>query len=258
MLEKIFEETGLRVERDKKKYPFERIASERLFAPPDQFENVFPAGEINIISEIKYGSPSQGRIFDPDIISPVEVANQYVQNGAKALSILTEPKYFHGSYQYLMDARRANPRVPILMKDFYFDPYQFYLARYIGANVVLLLVRYLDKVQLKEFYDLASELGLSALVEVHDADELETAINIGARVIGVNNRNLDTLKVDLKTAEELYTMIPEDVIKICESGIYDRTEIDAFRDIGYDGFLVGTSLMKDGQPGTALRKLING
>ena len=132
------------------------------------------------------------------------------------------------------------------------------LARYIGANVVLLLVRYLDKVQLKEFYDLASELGLSALVEVHDADELETAINIGAKVIGVNNRNLDTLKVDLKTAEELYTMIPQDVIKICESGIYDRTEIDAFRDIGYDGFLVGTSLMKDGQPGTALRKLING
>lgn len=258
MLEKIFEETATRVEQDKKTYPLDKITSERLFAPQDHFESVFPSGEINIISEIKYGSPSKGRIFDPDLISPVEVANQYVQNGAKALSILTEPKYFKGSYDYLMDARRANPRVPILMKDFYFDPFQFYLARYIGANVVLLLVRYLDAVQLKDFYDLATELGLSALVEVHDADELGAAIDIGAKVIGVNNRNLDTLKVDLKTAEELCSMIPEGVIKICESGIYERAEIDAFRAIGYDGFLVGTSLMKDGKPGEALSKLING
>lgn len=258
MLEKIFEETEGRVERDKKEYPLELIRDQRLFGEPDNFEQAFVPGEINIISEIKYGSPSKGRIFDPDIIAPKEVANQYVANGAKALSILTEPKYFLGSYEFLKDARRANPRVPILMKDFYFDPYQFYLARHIGANVVLLVVRYLDEAKLKDFYDLATELGLSALVEVHDASELETALKIGCRVIGVNNRNLDTLQVDLKTAEELYAMIPEDVIKICESGIYERSEIDAFRQIGYDGFLIGTSLMKDGRPGEALSKLIDG
>ncbi len=258
MLEKIFEETAIRVAQDKKNYPLQKIQNERLFADPDKLEDSFCAGEINIISEIKYGSPSKGRIFDPELITPVEVANQYVANGAKALSILTEPQYFKGSYDYLKDARRANPRIPILMKDFYFDPYQIYFARYIGANIALLLVRYLDEVQLKDFHDLAAELGMSALVEVHDAQELDLAIKIGAKVIGVNNRNLDTLKVDLETARELYDQIPPDVIKICESGIYERTEIDAFRRIGYDGFLVGTSLMKDGQPGQALKKLISG
>lgn len=258
MLEKIFEETAERVAQDKKNYPLAKIQNERLFAEPDRLEESFQPGEINIISEIKYGSPSKGRIFDPELIAPVEVANQYVANGAKALSILTEPKYFLGSYEYLMVARRANPRIPILMKDFYFDPYQIYFARYIGANIALLLVRYLDDAQLKDFHDLTTELGMSALVEVHDAQELESAIKIGAKVIGVNNRNLDTLRVDLETARELYAQIPEGVIKICESGIYERAEIDAFRQVGYDGFLIGTSLMKDGRPGVALDQLING
>mgnify|MGYP002713161738 CR=1 FL=1 len=258
MLEKIFEETAVRVAQDKQQYPLAKIENERLFAEPERLEESFRPGEINIISEIKYGSPSKGRIFDPQVIAPVEVANQYVANGAKALSILTEPKYFLGSYEYLMDARRANPRIPILMKDFYFDPYQIYFARYIGANIALLLVRYLDEVQLRDFHDLATELGMSALVEVHDERELETAIKIGAKVIGVNNRNLDTLKVDLETARSLYRQIPDGVIKICESGIYQRAEIDAFRDIGYDGFLIGTSLMQDGHPGQALKALIKG
>lgn len=257
MLDKIFEETALRVAKDKQKYPLELIRNERLFEEPDRLEDSFRPDQINIISEIKYGSPSQGRIFDPGVISPVEVANQYVANGARALSILTEPKYFLGSYDYLKDARKANPKIPILMKDFYFDPYQIYFARHIGANIALLLVRYLDLAQLKDFHDLAAELGMSALVEVHDADELDLAVSIGAKVIGVNNRNLDTLRVDLKTAQDLYTQIPEGVIKICESGIYERKEIDAFRRIGYDGFLIGTSLMKEGKPGQALHKLIS-
>lgn len=258
MLEKIFDETALRVAEDKKRYPLELVRNERLFSQANRLEDTFSEGEINIIAEIKYGSPSKGRIFDPELISPVEVANQYVSNGAKALSILTEPRYFKGSYEYLMAARRANPEIPILMKDFYFDPYQIYFARYIGATMALLLVRYLDEIQLKDFHDLVTELGMNALVEVHDARELELAVKIGASVIGVNNRNLDTLKVDLATARSLYAQIPESTIKICESGIYERAEIDAFREIGYDGFLIGTSLMKDGEPGQALHTLISG
>ena len=176
--------------------------------------------------------------------------------GARALSILTEPRYFMGAYENLMGARQAIPHIPILMKDFFFEPYQIHFARHIGATAVLLVVRYLDEVQLKDLFDLATELELGVLVEIHDAHELESALKIDCRVMGVNNRNLDTLKVDLKTARELSEAIPEGVIKICESGISQRSEIDTFMGLGYDGFLVGTSLMKDGQPGHAIRRLL--
>jgi len=258
MLEQIFEEMAARVARDKQQYPLAKIQSEGRGAAAERLEDVLPPGKLNIIAEIKYGSPSKGSIFDPGRLAPVEVANQYVAGGVKALSILTEPKYFLGSYDYLIAVRRAHPFIPILMKDFYLDPYQIYFARYIGANVVLLLVRYLDDTQLRDFYDLASELKMSVLVEVHDERELESALKIGAKVIGVNNRNLDTLTVDLETARSLCQRIPQGVLKICESGIYQRAEIDAFRAIGYDGFLIGTSLMRDGQPGAALRQLMIG
>ena len=227
-----------------------------MHPPADNFEAAFPRHEINVIAEIKYASPSRGKILDPALISPVDVAGEYVAGGAKALSILTEPKYFMGAYENVMAARGANPGIPILMKDFFFKPYQVHFARHIGASVVLLVVRYLDQARLKDLHDLAKELGLGVLVEIHNADELESALKLNCRVIGVNNRNLDTLKVDLKTARELCEAIPEGVIKICESGISERSEIDAFRALGYEGFLVGTSLMKNGQPGAAIRQLL--
>ena len=182
----------------------------------DNFEAAFNPGDVNIITEIKYGSPSRGKIFDPAIVPPTDVARAYIDNGAIALSILTEPNYFHGSYDYITEVRRAYPNVPIIMKDFYLDPYQFYLARYLGASVALLVVRYLDEVQLKDFYDLTVELGLGALVEVHDVAELEIAGKIGCKVMGVNNRNLLTLGIDLAISRDLAPHFPADVIKICE------------------------------------------
>jgi indole-3-glycerol phosphate synthase len=192
------------------------------------------------------------------VISPADVAKAYADNGSKALSLLTEPTYFHGSYEYLKSARAGNRQIPIIMKDFVLDPYQIYFARYIGASVVLLVVRYLDEVQLKDFQNLATELGLNTLVEVHDEAELEIASKIGCKVMGVNNRNLHTLAIDLDVGKNLAPHFPDDVIKICESGIFNRSEIDEFMELGYNGFLIGTSLMQDGRPGQALSELIKG
>ncbi|MFQ5660306.1 MAG: indole-3-glycerol phosphate synthase TrpC [Gammaproteobacteria bacterium] len=252
-------ETLQRVAMDKQTYPLELVQNETLFDnQADNFEAAFKPGDINIITEIKYGSPSRGKIFDPAIVPPTEVARAYIDNGTKALSILTEPKYFNGSYDYLTAVRRENPHIPIIMKDFYLDSYQIYLARYLGASVALLVVRYLDEVQLKDYYDLTVELGLSALVEVHDVTELEIAGKIGCKVMGVNNRNLKTLAIDLTVARDMAQYFPDDVIKICESGVFTRAEIDTFSELGYDGFLIGTSLMLDGRPGEALNELING
>ena len=200
----IIAETHQRVAKDKQNFPLELIQNELLVEnQADNFEAAFNPGDVNIITEIKYGSPSRGKIFDPAIVPPTDVARAYIDNGAIALSILTEPNYFHGSYDYITEVRRAYPNVPIIMKDFYLDPYQFYLARYLGASVALLVVRYLDEVQLKDFYDLTVELGLGALVEVHDVAELEIAGKIGCKVMGVNNRNLLTLGIDLAISRDL-------------------------------------------------------
>ena len=254
----IIAETHQRVAKDKQKFPLELIQNEFLVEnQADNFEAAFNPGDVNIITEIKYGSPSRGKIFDPAIVPPTDVARAYIDNGAIALSILTEPNYFHGSYDYITEVRRAYPNIPIIMKDFYLDTYQFYLARYLGASVALLVVRYLDEVQLKDFYDITVELGLGALVEVHDVAELEIASKIDCKVMGVNNRNLKTLGIDLAIGKDLAPHFPVDVIKICESGIFKRTEINEFSNLGYDGFLIGTSLMQDGRPGEALNELIN-
>lgn len=253
----IIAETHERITIDKKKWPAAMIENESLFENhADNFEAAFKIGEVNIITEIKYGSPSRGKIFDPEKVSPTEVASAYISNGAKALSILTEPKYFHGSYDYLTAVRAEHAQIPIIMKDFILDPYQIYLTRYLGGSVALLVVRYLDEAQLKDFYELTVELGLGALVEVHDVAELEIASKIGCKVMGVNNRNLKTMAIDLDVGKTLAPHFPGDVIKICESGIFNRAEIDEFSELGYNGFLIGTSLMMDGRPGEALSELI--
>ena len=255
----IIEETRSRVERDKNEFPLQQVIDEPRFESTAlNFDKVFTPGEVNIITEIKYGSPSRGKIFDAEVINPVEVARAYVENGSRALSILTEPSYFHGSYDYLSAAREAFPEIPIIMKDFVVDPYQVHFARYIGASVVLLCVRYLDEAEINDLQQLATGIGLNTLVEVHDEAELEVACRIGCRVMGVNNRDLKTLDIDLGVGKNLAPHFPDDVVKICESGIFNRKQIDEFRELGFDGFLVGTSLMMDGRPGEALSELIQG
>ncbi len=255
----IIEETRARVKKDQASFPLQQVMDEPEFEQTAaSFDDAFPAGEVNLITEIKYGSPSRGKIFDAEVISPVDVARAYVENGSRAISILTEPTYFHGSYDYLRAVRSAYPEIPIIMKDFVVDPYQVHFARFIGASVVLLCVRYLDETEIKDLQQLAVSIGLNTLVEVHDEAELEVASRIGCKVMGVNNRNLKTLDIDLDVGRNLAPHFPDDVVKICESGIFERSQIDDFRELGFDGFLVGTSLMMDGRPGEALQELIRG
>ncbi len=208
----------------------------------------------NVIAEVKKASPSQGDIaIDVD---PVEVARAYIQNGAAALSVLTEPSYFKGSVEYLQHIRRAFPEAYILQKDFVVDSYQLYEAACIGADCILLIVAMLGADETRRLHGIARQLGLSALVEVHDREELEIAKDIGAKLIGVNNRNLKTMAISLDTSRDLIAHVPADAVPVAESGLKDHLDLVELKALGYQAFLVGTQLMQGGDPGRALKELI--
>ena len=213
------------------------------------------AGEhANIIAEIKRSSPSEGALR-PDL-DPAKLACEYEKAGAAAISILTEPRYFQGRDEDIMEARKA-VAIPILRKDFTIDPWQVYQSAVLGADVVLLIVAALELPLLRELYSAAGESRLETIIEVHDLPELETALQFSNAIIGVNNRNLATLKTDISTAVKLSSAIPKDRIAIVESGIKSRREMEMFLRLGYRGFLIGTSLLKAESPGAALAELID-
>ncbi|CAN5477749.1 hypothetical protein BH10ACI2_BH10ACI2_16570 [soil metagenome] len=195
----------------------------------------------NIIAEIKRASPSKGVINAN--INVEQVARRYQSGGAAAISVLTENEYFDGE---IADLRRAAKTVdiPILRKDFTVDPYQIYEAAAAGADAILLIVAALSRQQLIEFSRITHDLGMDALVEVHSVDELEIAHEIGATIIGVNNRNLHSLEVSLDVSRELIRVRDGDALLISESGISTREEIDELRGLGFDGFLIGETLMR--------------
>jgi len=195
----------------------------------------------NVIAEIKRASPSKGVINDQ--IDVADTAKMYERGGACAISVLTEEKYFNGSVDDLKAARAA-VELPILRKDFIVDEYQIFEAAALGADAVLLIVAALSKQTLAEFQQLANDLGIDALVEVHTLEELETANDIQATLIGVNNRNLKTFEVSLDVSRMLITHRPENALMVAESGLKYRHEIDELRSLGFDGFLVGESLMR--------------
>lgn len=211
-------------------------------------------GGVNIIAEIKRASPSKGIINDQ--IDVADMARRYASGGARAISVLTEEDFFSGSMADLAAARNAVD-LPILRKDFIFDEFQVYEAAAAGADAILLIVAMLDFSTLNKLYSLAEEeLGVDALVEVHTMSELEIADRIGARLIGVNNRNLNTFEVSLDVSRELIRHRPNNAIMIAESGIRDRNDILGLHSVGYSGFLIGETLMRSGDPETALRNLI--
>lgn len=218
---------------------------------PKNFRDAFK-GPWDIIAEVKKASPSRGDISD---IDHVVVAHEYIKNGASALSVLTEPLFFKGKLSYLEDIRKAEPKAFILQKDFIVDSYQIYEAALSGADAILLIVAMLGEKQTEVLYEAAKRIGISALVEVHDRDELEVAKKIGAELIGVNNRNLKDMKISLDISRELIHHIPPQAIAISESGIETHADLIELFNLGYKGFLVGTQLMKDGRPGRALREL---
>ena len=229
--------------------------------PPEDFlARLDDACGFNIIAEIKYASPSQGTIVDQAAATrqPETIATEYFAAGAKAVSVLTEPNWFQGDLRYLGRVRATLPRANLLMKDFVIDETQVYQARLLQANAVLLIVAMLPPKRLAALHALALDLGLMPLVEVHDEAELAAALKLKPRLLGVNNRNLQTLKIDLETGLRLRRRIPAGIRSVCESGIETPQDLARMRRGGFDTFLVGTSLMRGGHPGKALNALLAG
>ena len=207
---------------------------------------------LNVIAEVKRSSPSKGALAP--IADPASLAEQYQEAGAAAVSVLTERRRFGGSLSDL-DAVHQRVEIPVLRKDFMVDEYQFLEARAHGADIVLLIVAALSKNQLKDFYDLATELGMASLIEVHTAQELESAMDIDPRMIGVNSRNLKTLDVDSAAFAQLIPQIPSNVIRVAESGISTRSDVEFAHNSGATAILVGEALVKSGDPISAMQEL---
>jgi indole-3-glycerol phosphate synthase len=210
---------------------------------------------INIIAEIKKASPSAGIINN--MFNPAEIAGKYSKAGAAAISVLTEEKYFKGDLAYLAEARK-NSHIPILRKDFLMDDYQLYEAAAFGADAALLIVSILEPIKLAELIARAKELSLTPLVEIHDEKELDIALQAGADVIGINNRNLKTLKVSLDTAVRLIEKAPKDKLYVVESGIKTRNDIELYVNKGVNSFLIGETLMRSGDIASSIKELKNG
>jgi len=256
ILDEIIENKKAEIESSKRAIPLEVLQEKIKDAPPSRnfFDAINPGGRLKIISEIKHASPSKG-IFREDF-DPVEIAKSYSEGGASAISVLTDEKYFKGKLSYLKSIRE-NVDTPLLRKDFIVDPYQVYEARFYGADALLLIVAALDQPSLSRLLELTHSLNMNAIVEVHDAEELERALDAGARIIGINNRDLRTFNVDLNVSVNLSRKIPEGKIVIAESGIGSIDDIDNLRAQGVHVFLIGETFMKAPDPGEKLKELIN-
>jgi len=209
-------------------------------------------GQAAVISEIKKASPSKGVIRDP--FYPAEIAQSYEKGGATCLSVLTDIDFFQGADSYLIEARNACS-LPVIRKDFIIDPYQVYEARAMGSDCILLIAACLGDAQLRELTDLATHLDLDVLTEVHDAEELDRALAVGGQLIGINNRNLRTFKVDLQTTIKLLDEIPPDRIVVTESGIHTAEDVALMRLSNVHTFLVGEAFMRADEPGEKLAEL---
>ena len=212
------------------------------------------AGKAGVITEIKKASPSKGILRENFL--PAEIAQSYEKNGAACLSVLTDKDYFQGANAYLQSARAACG-IPVLRKDFTIDPYQIYEARAIGADAILLIVACLELNQMKELEACAHELGLDVLVEVHNAPELEQALELKTSLLGINNRNPKTFQVTLQTTLSLLSMVPSGKTLVTESGIMSRADVKLMRDHQINAFLVGEAFMRASDPGLALDELFN-
>jgi len=243
-LEKIVARSKVELEARKRAFPLKEFKKMVEAQPvPIDLAPALRGGDVRLIAEVKKASPSRG-VIRPDF-APVEIAEIYARSGASAISVLTEPRYFLGSLSYLRNIRTAlgNKKLPLLRKDFIFEPYQVYESRAYGADALLLIVAILTPEKLKLLLHLSRELGMSCLVEVHKEDELQIALRNGAGIIGINNRDLTTFKVDLDTTRRLRPLIPADRIVVSESGISSRDDIQKLKGWQVDAALIGEALM---------------
>lgn len=233
--------------------PPQEVAARAAHAPaaPD-FRAALTRPGLSVIAEIKGASPSSGSIRNG--YDPVTIARAYEEGGAAALSVLTDARFFQGSWEALEAVCRAS-RLPVLCKEFVIDPYQIDEARAAGAAAVLLIPAILDGVQLHAFLDHARGRGLTALVEVHTPDEMAVALDAGADIVGINNRDLGTLAVDLETTARLVPMVPSGVVVVSESGFESRAQVAGVEQLGLDAVLIGTALMASADPAAKLREL---
>ena len=220
---------------------------------PLDFKGALRFRDCALIAEVKRSSPSKGRIRED--FDPVAIARVYAENGAAAVSVVTESRFFEGRPSFL-PAIRKSVRVPLLRKDFIIDSYQIYEGRLLGADAVLLVARILEAPRLREFIGLSSELGLSSLVEIHDEADLEKAVSAGANLIGINNRDLSTFATDLGVSLRLAPRVPSGALVISESGIRSRGDIDRLMSAGIRGFLVGETLMRERDVAGKMKELL--
>jgi len=255
LLAEIVEHKRQEVERAKAELPLPVIQERlpRLPTPRNFRASVRGRPDVRIIAEMKRASPSHG-VFT-DLYDPRILAQEFAGNGAAAISVLTDMKYFGGQCFDLRRARRYMP-LPLLRKDFIIDPYQIYEARYWLADAVLLIVAIVDEALLRDLLAVTRELGMAALVECHEADEIEMALRVGSDIIGINNRDLATLEVDISRTESLARLVPLECTLVAESGIRTRQDVERLADAGIDAALIGTALMRDPEPGLALRQFV--
>lgn len=255
ILERLAESSRRRVEQLKKEKPLKQVMEEAL---ADETETGFPfeqallAPGMSFICEVKKASPSKGVIAED--FPYLEIAGDYEKAGAAAISVLTEPEFFLGSDRYLKEIAKQ-VSIPVLRKDFTVDEYQIYEAKLLGASAVLLICAILDDRQLVEYLRTADQLGLSALVETHDEEEVQRAVRAGARIIGVNNRDLKTFTVDLQNSVRLRQHIPKDVIYVSESGITSPGDVGVLYRNGTHGVLIGETLMRSSDKRKMIQKL---
>ena len=254
ILDKLAEHAFERIKAAERAVPFDEVKSKALSLPKGDFafEKALKKHDISFICECKKASPSKGIIAED--FPYLKIAEEYEKAGADCISVLTEPKWFLGSDEYLREiAERVS--IPCIRKDFTVDGYMIYEAKLLGAKAVLLICSILSAEQIREYIGICDSLGISALVEAHDENEVKTALNCGARIIGVNNRNLKDFSVDTDNSRRMRELVPDSVVFVSESGVKTAKDIKKLREIGADAVLIGETLMRAEDKRAKLREL---
>ncbi|MBQ1328620.1 MAG: indole-3-glycerol phosphate synthase TrpC [Eubacterium sp.] len=244
ILDELAKSSRIRVAEKKEKISLESIKEQALNMKKTEdfpFEQALKKEGLSIIAEVKKASPSKGIIASD--FPYLEIAKEYEASGANAVSCLTEPEYFKGSDEYLLNIAKE-VKIPVLRKDFTVDPYMIYEAKVLGASAILLIAAILTDAELKEYFQIAESLGLSALFEAHDEEEVKRCLNQGARIVGVNNRNLKDFTVDINNSIRLRKLVPKSVIYVSESGIKTPEDLKVLRENGTDAVLIGEMFMR--------------